>query len=862
MRFAILLSPLLSLAAAGAASAQTYTWNGNGGNGNWNTAANWTGGLPVSANNTVIQLNNTTQTATIQNIANPFQLNQLVMQVDATSGFSVGGSALQFGGTAPVIRNEAAALLTVSAPITFAADTAIVPAANNVNNAEIRLSGSLTAAAGVTVTVGAASSPLGTMVLLDGSSPGFAGTWAVTNNTLTQASAPNALGRGAGVTTTGQASGFVVGRTAASGFSDAGTAIQLRSVAGTGSFQVGTTASASVAAVGFGNANFDITGLGTLSSANAGSHFAKVGTGTFTHSGAEALFAGTFSVRDGLVNLSGSSSVSGGFGTASTGAITVYAGAELRESITGTGLNGRIGDTQAANLRGGTLRLDASGLGASGTGFSEVLGALNVGAGQSVVRIDTSAGRGAELNFTSLAQTSATGTVLFRSGNLGTATLNTAGSGNVNFATNPNSLFVGTTAGYAAGTTNLRVLPFGTAAASATGDPATFVAFDTTSASLRGLAAGDYAAAFGAADLNVSLGAAAAANGNAVNALRLTAGGSVTTSGTGLTISSGALLNAGGGDITGSGPLNFGAGGAATAHVTANGAATISAPIAASNFAKGGSGNLSIGAIDLSAAAGPRAIAVNAGTLTLNGTVTPGTLSPTNTLTYQVSRGATLNAPSAIVLGGNQILQGGGTQATGAGAATVVGLVAVADGGTIRASSLGGPSGSLASPGVLTIDGNVVFVSGGTYEWYVNSVQGPNTEGGTTTHYTQSLLNATGSLDLDSLSSANRFTVRVTTLTMGNAAGQVYDYDGGNYTATIGTFAGGISGFAANKFNLVYNPSDFAGPGATLTIAQIDDSLVIHLSPVPEPRAVLALAAGVLGLAALVRRRRTPAAAR
>jgi hypothetical protein len=858
MRFATLCSAFLSLAVAGSASAQTYTWNGLGGNGNWNDAANWAGGLPTSSNTTIIQLNNTTQTATIQNIANPFQLNQLVMQVDATNGFSVGGSALQFGGTAPVIRNEAAALLTVSAPITFAADTGLHPVANNPTGSEIRLSGSLTAASGVTVTVGTASSPPGTRVLIDGTNLNFAGTWAVTNSTITEVSAANALGRSASVTTAGGLSGFVVGRTASSGFSDVGTAIQLRAVSGTGSFQVGTTASASVAVVGFGNANFDITGSGTLSSANAGSHFAKVGTGTFTHSGSQALFAGSFSVRDGLFNLSGSSSATGGFGSASTGAISVYAGAELRETITGAGLNGRIGNTQAINLRGGTLRLDASGLGASGTGFEEVLGALNVGAGQSVVRIDTAAGRGAGFNFASLAQTSATGTVLFRSGNLGTATLNTVGSGNVNFATNPNSLFVGTTAGYATGTTNLRIMPFGTAATSATGDPATFVAFDTTNASLRGLAAGDYAGTLGAADLNVSLGAVAAANGNAVNALRLTAGGGVTTSGTGLTITSGALLNDGGGDITGTGPLNFGAGGASTAYVTTNGAMTISAPIAASNFAKGGSGNLSIGAINLSAAAGPRVIAANAGTLTLTGAVNPGALSSTNTLTYQVARGATLSAPT-LIINPNQILQGGGTQTTGANAATVVGNVAVADGGTIRASSLGGPSGSLASPGVLTIDGNVVFISGGTYEWYANSVQGPNTEGGTTTHYTQSLLNATGLLDLNSLSSANRFTVKVTTLTTSNAAGQVYDYDGGSYTATIGTFAGGINGFSADKFNLVFNSSDFAGPGATLTIAQIGNSLVLHINPVPEPRAILALVAGVLGLAAIVRRRRAVA---
>jgi hypothetical protein len=509
------------------------------------------------------------------------------------------------------------------------------------------------------------------------------------------------------------------------------------------------------------------------------------------------------------------------------------------------------------NLRGGTLRLDASGLGSGAEGFSEVLGALNVGAGQSVVRIDTSTLRGARLNFASLAQTSATGTVLFRSGNLGTATLATAGAGNVNFTTNPDPLFVGTTAGYAAGATNLRILPFGTAATSATGDPATFVAYDTANASLRGLATGDYAAAFGAADLNVSLGSAASANGNTVNALRLTAGGSVTTSGTGLTITSGALLNDAGGDITGTGPVNFGAGGVATAYVTTNGAMTLSAPVATANFVKGGAGNLTLGAIDLSAATGPRAIAANAGTLTLTGAVTPGTLTTTNTLTYQVARGATLNATATgLTIGANQILQGGGTQTTGtANTATVVGTVTVANGGTVRASALGGASASAASPGVLNIDGNVVFQSGGTYEWFLNSILGPDTDG---THYTHSLINATGSLDLSGLSSSSRFNVKVTTLTLANAAGQVYDYAGQSHTVTIATFAGGITGFAADKFNVQFNASDFAGPGASLSIAQVGNSLVLNVSPVPEPRALLALAALALAVVALRRGGRLP----
>ena len=167
----------------------------------------------------------------------------------------------------------------------------------------------------------------------------------------------------------------------------------LRAVSGTGQFQVGTTNSASSVAVGFGDGDFSITGGGTLASGNAGSHLAKVGTGTFSVTGGQAAFSGSLSVRDGALALGGSTASTGGFGSASSGPITVYAGAILQETLTGTGANGRIGNTQAVTLNGGTQRLDASGLGSSATGFSEVLGALNVGAGQSTVRIDTGANR-------------------------------------------------------------------------------------------------------------------------------------------------------------------------------------------------------------------------------------------------------------------------------------------------------------------------------------------------------------------------------------------------------------------------------------------------------------------------------------
>ncbi len=241
MRRAILFCCLISPLGASQATAQTYTWNGGGGSGSWANSSNWTGGLPASSATTIIQLDGTTQTTTTQNIAGAFQLNQLLALADATTGFVVGGNTLQFAGTSAFIETGSTALLRINAPIDFSVNTLLNPTANNASGAEIRLSGPLTATAGTTVTVGSVSSPPGTMVVIDGTSVGFAGTWAVTNSTITQATGINFISRSADVVTSGPLSVFTVGTTTVSGLSDIGASVQMRALSGTGQFQVGTT---------------------------------------------------------------------------------------------------------------------------------------------------------------------------------------------------------------------------------------------------------------------------------------------------------------------------------------------------------------------------------------------------------------------------------------------------------------------------------------------------------------------------------------------------------------------------------------------------------------------------------------------
>ena len=113
-------------------------------------------------------------------------------------------------------------------------------------------------------------------------------------------------------------------------FGDAGQSLQLGgvTVAANGQFVVGLTASPATVVAGFNNANTALGGAATASFAmgNAGSHFGKVGTGTTTFTANNAAVAGSISVRDGQVTISGGSgSIANGANP--QGPIGVYAGA-------------------------------------------------------------------------------------------------------------------------------------------------------------------------------------------------------------------------------------------------------------------------------------------------------------------------------------------------------------------------------------------------------------------------------------------------------------------------------------------------------------------------------------------------------
>lgn len=876
MRFRI-LSVLALVATSTIGSAQTnYTWSGGAGSGSWAAAANWDT-LPVSGSGSRVILNGTTQTVTTQDFASPvpFVLNRIQMNAGAASGFTVNGGAIQLAGTSPALQTASSGgSLVVNAAVDFAVATALNLNTNYAAGPEMVLNGPLTTSAGaVNLTV---NGGIGTGLVLGGANQSHAANlfFATGAQTIVSLGAVNTLTRATAINLTGAATNaFVRAATTTGtgpGFANAGFGQQIGSVHGvadsndgitSGYLQVGATGGVvSTVLAGFDNTNTSLSADQTsgnpaaLNVFGANSHFGKVGTGTFTFGGAGTLGnaadgAGSVSVRDGTMLLQSPNAANGGLqnGANAQADVTVYAGATLRLDNGAVNNSNRLGNTATVVLNGGTLRLDGNATAAT----SEQMAGMTLSSGQSAVELNAAA-RGTRFTLVNTIATSPTAAVHFRAANLGEAisTSTSAAANGFQFdtAANATALLVGgdTSGTYSAGATNLGIVRFATTGAAAAD---TFVTYDAANQSLRRLADTNYAAALGTATDNVSLNAAATVlAATTANALRLTAGGSVLTTAP-LTLTSGALLNVGGGNVTGTSPLLFGPGGQSTAYVSATGAVTVSAPIVAANLSKNGAGNLTVGTVDLANATAPRTVAVNAGTLTLAGPVLPGALSPTNTLTYQVSRGATLTAASGLTLGANQVLQGGGTQTTGASStATVVGNVTVGNGATIRPSSLGGSGPALASPGVLGVTGNVALQPGGTFEWYLNSLQGSNTVGGTTTHYTQSLLNASGSLDLSALSTSNRFNVKVTTLTLSNAPGTVYDYDGGTYSRTIATFTGVTGTFDSNLFNVQYSPSDFGTSVLNLTVGMVGNNLVINFTPVPEPGIVLlAAVAGAVG---------------
>ncbi len=198
----------------------------------------------------------------------------------------------------------------------------------------------------------------------------------------------------------------------------------------------------------------------------------------------------------------------------------------------------------------------------------------------------------------------------------------------------------------------------------------------------------------------------------------------------------------------------------------------------------------------------------SASTLTLTGTSTFNGTTTINAGTLVVGvAGVGSIANSAVTVNSGGTLKGSGT----------TGAVTINSGGTISPGN---------SPGTLTT-GSTTYNNGGTYQWEVNNATGAKGVG-------YDWQNISGSLTIASTAGTfptNTFKIDITGLTAGNVSGVVPNWNPhNNYTLTLATASGGISGFASNEFTLTttnFANNNSLGSGAfSITTSGNDLNLV------------------------------------
>lgn len=172
-----------------------------------------------------------------------------------------------------------------------------------------------------------------------------------------------------------------------------------------------------------------------------------------------------------------------------------------------------------------------------------------------------------------------------------------------------------------------------------------------------------------------------------------------------------------------------------------------------------------------------------------------------------------------------------GSAGTLAGTGTV-GTLTIADGATIAPGN---------SPGTLNA-GNTTFGAGGNYSWEINDAEG---SAGTNWDF----LNITGTLTITA-TAMDPFVIELISLLGDNSAGALANFDAAqDYSYTIATASGGITGFSADAFSV--STAGFVNNllGGAWSLAQAGNSLNLNFtaSAVPEPSTYAALA-GLLAL--------------
>ncbi len=220
----------------------------------------------------------------------------------------------------------------------------------------------------------------------------------------------------------------------------------------------------------------------------------------------------------------------------------------------------------------------------------------------------------------------------------------------------------------------------------------------------------------------------------------------------------------------------------------------------------GGAGNTTINSI----------IGTGTGTLTKDGN---GTLTLGGTNTYT---GTTTVTAGTLAVNGS--IQTSSLTTVAAGAT-------IAGGGTTGALTVSGALSPGSSPGTLSSVGAVSYEGGGSYTWEIN-----NATGSAGTNW--DLHNITGGLTINA-TSGSPFTINITSLKLAdNTPGDISNFNKlSNYTWTIASATGGITGFDATDFTL--DSSAFTnGVAGTFGISASGTNLQLTYTPTPPPNPI------------------------
>jgi len=212
----------------------------------------------------------------------------------------------------------------------------------------------------------------------------------------------------------------------------------------------------------------------------------------------------------------------------------------------------------------------------------------------------------------------------------------------------------------------------------------------------------------------------------------------------------------------------------------------------------------------------------------------------------QILSGTNTYTGATLVNGGELRINGNASSS----AVTVAQGATLSGSGTIGTLNLKGTLALGNSPGQLNA-GDTTFAGGSTYLWQLSDANGAAGVG-------YDFLSVNGTLTLAG-SGNHPITIRLQSLLADNSAGKVFNFDAKhNYSYTLASATGGISGYAASEF--LFDTTGFSNAllGGVWRVGVSGNDLQLNFvaAAVPEPSTYAMMFAGLAAVYAVARRSR------